>query len=513
MFFVAEPLLAYLQERIQHLDYFPLCDLVGTIVQVNFVFILNENCYMDLGAVSSSKDLVKCCNCGFSCSLISSSSGTWFRSVKRKYNEFENGNRFFIPGFEQFSVARVQVEDECVSLREMVGNQQQTIQDLYTELEEERNASSSAANEAMSMILRLQREKAETLMEARQFKRFAEEKMAHDQHELLVLEDLLYKREQEIQSLTCEVQAYKHRMLSFGLTESEIEGQGERGALSRNQSALELEAQCELPTYDYPPLKCYINESQVAFEGDDDVVDIEKYAFGETPRGRDLRNLENKMYHMERSPRKSQLDRDISSSKSMVEKVVVGESPRRSKNSRRFSNDSPSFMGIFTETCQNFNSESPRVNSFKKTEYSFQSEDYNTKQLDNASEVGDDMSDRVYTIDSVHNGVPNNSFSKSKAGVDIGEDFITTPRDSFNHSDVIAPEIKKLYTRLQALEADKESMRQAMLSMRADKAQLVLLKEIAQHLYMDVPPERRMTLKKTSLPGSFSFMSVFKVNF
>ena len=78
-------------------------------------------------------------------------------------------------------------------------------------------------------------------MEARQFKRFAEEKMTHDQEELLSLEDLLYKREQIIQSLTCEVQAYKHRLMSFGLTEDEAEGD-----------------QYELPTYEYPPLKCNV---------------------------------------------------------------------------------------------------------------------------------------------------------------------------------------------------------------------------------------------------------------
>ncbi|KAI3519989.1 hypothetical protein L1887_09210 [Cichorium endivia] len=53
------------------------------------------------------------------------------------------------------------------------------IQDLISDLEEERYASASAANEAMSIILKLQREKAEVQMEARQFKRFSG-KMAHD---------------------------------------------------------------------------------------------------------------------------------------------------------------------------------------------------------------------------------------------------------------------------------------------------------------------------------------------
>lgn len=463
---------------------------------------------MDLEALPSSRDLVRCCNCGCSCSLISGSSVSWLRSVKRKYDEFEDGNRFFVPGFE-FSVARVQIENECAALRETVSSQQLTIQALYVELEEERNASSSAANEAMSMILRLQREKAEIQMEARQFKRFSEEKTAHDQEELFALEDLLYKREQTIQSLTCEVQAYKHRMMSYGLTEGEAEGEKGR------QSMMELEGQYELPLYDYPPLKCNVNEVQGHFEYDDDATDVEKYAFGETPKDR-LRNLENRIYQMERSP--SNNDGDFSGSKHILEKVIVGHSPKPSRHFRRYSNDFSPHMGIARETGPNPSTESPLANtSFKKTEYVTHSVDDNTRKLDNVSEVGDDMSDRVYTIDSIHNGAPYNGFTEPKAGVGIGEDYITTPRGSMNHGDTADSDVKKLYMRLQALEADRESMRQALVSMRTDKAQLVLLKEIAQHLCKEMSPERQMTVpvpvKKPSLLGSFSFISVFKVLF
>lgn len=468
---------------------------------------------MDLEAIPSSRDLVKCCNCGCSCSLsISGTSGPWFRSVKRKYDEFEDKERFFIPGFEPFSVARVQVENECVALREMVSNQQQTIQELYTELEEERNAASSAANEAMSMILRLQREKAEIQMEARQFKRFAEEKMAHDQQEFFALEDLLYKREQAIQAFTCEVQAYKHRMMSYGLTEAEAEG--EKGTDDRNNGMLDFDCQNEIPTFEYPPLKCNLNENQGSLEvDDDDVADVEKYAFGETPRGRDrLKNIELRIHHMERCPSNGQLEGDFSGSKNILEKVIVGHSPRRSRHSRKYSSDSPSFSGVVRETGTDLNTDSPRFNvSFKKTEYVSHSDEYNTRNVDNASEIGDDMSDRVYTIDSVHNGVSYNGYAEVKAGVGIGEDNLATPRGSFSQGDVGDPEIKKLYMRLQALEADRESMRQAILSMRTDKAQLVLLKEIAQQLCKDVSPERRITIKKPSLLASFSFVSVFKV--
>ncbi|KAK6942491.1 GTD-binding domain [Dillenia turbinata] len=455
---------------------------------------------MDLGAPTTSSNLVQCYNCGCSSSLMNNGlSASWIRSVKRKFDEFEGGHRILLPGIDYSSFARVEVENECVALREMVSNQQQTIQNLCEELEEERNASSSAANEAMSMILRLQGEKAEIQMGARQFKRFAEEKMAHDQQELLGMEDLLYKREQAIQSLTCQVQAYKHRMLSYGFTEEEVEGEKTR-AHSRNNSAID-----EFPTFDYPPLKCNLNENQ--FSSELDVVDVEKYAFGETPRGREhLKNLENRISQLENSPRSNHIDMDCSNSKNIMEKVIVGQSPMRPRHLRRFSTDSSnSFMGTIKESGCDFTGESPMAfGSFKKMDYTTYEDNSNLRKFDNSSEAGDDMSDRVYTIDSIHNGAPD-----PKVHVSSYDDYVTTPQ-SLNRFDLNDPDIKKLYMRLQALEADRESMRQAIISMRTDKAQLILLKEIAQQLCKDMSPEKRMPVKKTSLVRSFSFMSILK---
>ncbi|KAG2310104.1 hypothetical protein Bca52824_021661 [Brassica carinata] len=121
-------------------------------------------------------DTLKCCDCGCDCS-------SHIPSPKRKHDESKNEK----PLSSSSSNAKVQIENECHLLRETVASQQESIQDLYAELDEERNAASTAANEAMSMILRLQREKAEVEMELRQFKRFSEEKMEHDQQELWLL--------------------------------------------------------------------------------------------------------------------------------------------------------------------------------------------------------------------------------------------------------------------------------------------------------------------------------------
>lgn len=440
---------------------------------------------MDSEVVPSSRDLLKCCDCGCRCSFQTQSSGTWMRSVKRKHDEFELESQLHMP-----AIARVDMENECMVLREMVSAQQKSIQDLNGELEEERNSSSTAANEAMSMILRLQREKAEIQMEARQFKRFAEEKMTHDQEEFLSLEDLLYKREQIIQSLTCEVQAYKHRMMSFGYTEDEVEGD-----------------QCEFPPYEYPPLKC--NVMYNAVDADNDDTDVEKYVFGETPTDR-LRNLENRISQMERTPNYSQVDGEFTG-KNVLEKVIVGQSPRWPKHSRKVSCDSTSFGGMGRETGPEFPTDSPKLDRNSRKEFFSQSEEdhSNLKKADNGSE-GDDTSDRIYTIDSIHSGAPYNGFTDSRAGAGAFEDCATTPMESGNLADFEDPYVKKLYMRLQALEADRESMRQALISMRTDKAQLVLLKEIAQHLCKDMSPERKVTARKPYTGGRSSFLSIFK---
>ncbi|CAO2827156.1 unnamed protein product [Amaranthus hypochondriacus] len=449
-----------------------------------------------------SKSLEQCCDCGCTCSLTvnSSSNGAWIRSVKRKYDEFGKSGRYLIPGLEIFPVARVRIENECKLLRETVGSQQATIQELCLELEEERNAASSAANETMSMILRLQNEKAEVLMESRQFKRFAEEKMSHDAQEISALEEVLYKKEQSIQSLTFEIQAYKHRMMSYGLSESEAEGM--KGSYSRNPS---FSNDLESSMCAYPQLRCDMYESQEQLELDDD-VDFEKYPFGEIPGGQDLKSLEYRINQMEGTPRGDQMNADFGS-RNVLEKVVIGQSPRRSRQSRRFSTDNnASLLGFSRDMGPDHTMDSPRFGtSFKRMDCVAEE----LRKTDGASDFEDDMCDRVYTIDSIHHGAPYNNFMEPKAAAKFGDDYLSSPK-SIDRGDLGDPDVKKLSMRLQALEADRESMRQTIMSMQTDKAQYMLLREIAQHLCRDMAPASCIPVQKPYIARRFSIMAVFK---
>ncbi|XP_027331878.1 myosin-binding protein 7-like [Abrus precatorius] len=107
-------------------------------------------------------------------------------------------------------------ESDITAMKETLRAQQQLLQKLYAELDTEREASATAASEAMDMILRLQGEKAAVKMEASHYKRMAEEKIGHAEATLEVFEELMYQKEMEIASLEFQVLAYKHKLLTLG---------------------------------------------------------------------------------------------------------------------------------------------------------------------------------------------------------------------------------------------------------------------------------------------------------
>lgn len=117
-------------------------------------------------------------------------------------------------GQEKFSIVENET-DTIRMLQEALEKEKAACAALYLELEKERAAAATAADEAMAMICRLQKDKASTEMEVRQYQRMIEEKFVYDEEEMDVLKEILLRREKENHFLEKEVEAYR-QMNSLG---------------------------------------------------------------------------------------------------------------------------------------------------------------------------------------------------------------------------------------------------------------------------------------------------------
>ncbi|KAL5702025.1 hypothetical protein ACHQM5_027294 [Ranunculus cassubicifolius] len=111
-------------------------------------------------------------------------------------------------GFESVDgsiVSEIEGESLVDRLKRQVEYDRTSMTTLYKELEEERNASSIAANQALAMITRLQEEKATLQMEALQYLRMMEEQAEYDVDALQKANALLAEKEKEVQDLEVEL--------------------------------------------------------------------------------------------------------------------------------------------------------------------------------------------------------------------------------------------------------------------------------------------------------------------
>ncbi|XP_013603386.1 PREDICTED: myosin-binding protein 7-like [Brassica oleracea var. oleracea] len=108
---------------------------------------------------------------------------------------------------------------EILDLRLALYDCKEVTERLQDELNAEREASATSASEALSMILRLQGEKAELAREAGQYKRIAQEEMSHAEMWFAHLEDFIHQKENVITALECQVDAYRSQLLSFGYSD------------------------------------------------------------------------------------------------------------------------------------------------------------------------------------------------------------------------------------------------------------------------------------------------------
>ncbi|PWA67190.1 Zein-binding domain-containing protein [Artemisia annua] len=113
---------------------------------------------------------------------------------------------------ESFDGSEMEVGDAINTnekLKSALRAERKALQALYIELEEERSASAVAASETMAMINRLQEEKAAMQMEALHYQRMMEEQSEYDQEALQLLNDLMVKKEKELEMYRKKVSEYE----------------------------------------------------------------------------------------------------------------------------------------------------------------------------------------------------------------------------------------------------------------------------------------------------------------
>ncbi|KAJ0537690.1 putative myosin-binding protein [Helianthus annuus] len=99
--------------------------------------------------------------------------------------------------------------DTTEKLKSALRDERKALQALYAELEEERSASAVAASETMAMINRLQEEKAAMQMEALHYQRMMEEQSEYDQEALQLLNEVMVKKDKELELYRKKVLDYE----------------------------------------------------------------------------------------------------------------------------------------------------------------------------------------------------------------------------------------------------------------------------------------------------------------
>ncbi|KAI4301945.1 hypothetical protein L6164_035177 [Bauhinia variegata] len=117
-------------------------------------------------------------------------------------------------------VSEIEGESMVDRLKRQVDHDRKLLSALYKELEEERNASAVAANQALAMITRLQEEKATLHMEALQYLRMMDEQSEYDMEALQKANDLVAEKEKEIQDLEAELAFYRKKFPDESMLES-----------------------------------------------------------------------------------------------------------------------------------------------------------------------------------------------------------------------------------------------------------------------------------------------------
>jgi hypothetical protein len=137
--------------------------------------------------------------CGSLTFLVSSNSSTKDDLLVSKEVTNSNGDvkakEVLEEDYEENECYDEDEEFDVMALRKLVKIERQRANAANAELEKERMASATAAEEAMAMILRLQTMKSSTEMQANQYRRLAEQKQQYDQEVIRSLRWIVMEHE------------------------------------------------------------------------------------------------------------------------------------------------------------------------------------------------------------------------------------------------------------------------------------------------------------------------------
>ncbi|KAG8391043.1 hypothetical protein BUALT_Bualt01G0146900 [Buddleja alternifolia] len=200
------------------------------------------------------------------------------------------------------TVSEIEGESVVDRLKRQVEHDKKIMGTLYKELEEERNASAVAANQAMAMITRLQEEKASLHMEALQYLRMMEEQSEYDGEALQKANDLLAEREKQIQDFEFELELYRNQLGDISLSDNFVKSQKlERNCEEGNTTAFHNSDNDDThgtinKTDEAPPQDVNSRKSSLPhFEEEKQYIllcleKLEKKLFNEVHRDRDVAN-------------------------------------------------------------------------------------------------------------------------------------------------------------------------------------------------------------------------------
>ncbi|VAI01558.1 unnamed protein product [Triticum turgidum subsp. durum] len=353
------------------------------------------------------------------------------------------------------SVANIFTDLESVELvsvdqlKSALGAAHKSLSTLYAELENERSAAAIAADETMAMINRLQEQKAAMQMEAMQYQRLMEEQSEYDQEALQRLNDLVVKRDKERQDMERELELYRHKIHLYEAKErrkmSRHKADDPNGSSSASSSAEDSD-----------------DLSQSFYEGDESAHGLNG-SNGSSPTDVVLHETASHIVTLDGSLADCEEER-----LSILEQLKVLE--ERLFDLEDEESDNLKMDKHFTED----NHSNGASNGFSDEDISFKLHD-SRKGVSNGGKKLLPLFDDA----TMRNG--NGLLTKQGTVADPSAEVVLELAKEQDKL-AIASEIDQVHERLQALEADKEFIKQCVRSLNKGGKGFVLLQEILQHL-------------------------------